>query len=368
LRLENKNEQIHFVFISTCTIFASMESVKKYAVVFVGVAAIIVLFLANIIFGEIKIPLNEIFNILTGKDSDKAAWNFIVLQSRLPQAVTAIFAGASLAVSGLLLQTLFKNPLAGPSILGISDGANLGVAIVMLLMGNAIGFGSAFNFTGSMAIIMASFIGACVILCLIIFFSDKVSNPVMLLIIGIMIGYLASSAISILNYYSSADRVRAYVMWGMGDFSSVTNERLPFFAITSVIGLFLSLLLIKPLNALLLGDIYASNLGVNVKRARLMILLCTGLLTATTTAFCGPISFIGLAVPHIARLLLGTSNHTVLLPVTIITGACIALICNIVAVLPGAGGVLPLNAVTPLIGAPVIIYVIVNRKNIQYFN
>ncbi|MDR0815679.1 MAG: iron ABC transporter permease [Bacteroidales bacterium] len=332
-----------------------------------GLIVIAILFAMNLILGKIQIPINEIFNILTGNGSDKTAWQHIVLQSRLPQAITALLAGASLATSGLLLQTLFRNPLAGPSILGISDGANLGVALVMLLLGNSISF-SSYTFSGSLAMIMASFTGACVILFLIIFFSGKVSSPVMLLIIGIMIGYLASSAISILNYYSSADRVRAYVMWGMGDFSAVTNERLPFFVICSIAGLFLSVLLIKPLNALLLGEMYAANLGINIKRTRLLILLCTGLLTATATAFCGPVSFIGLAVPHIARLILGTSNHSGLLPLTIIAGACTALVCNIITILPGSDGVLPLNAVTPLIGAPIIIYVIVNRKNIQYFN
>jgi iron complex transport system permease protein len=332
-----------------------------------GLIVIAVLFVMNLVFGKVQIPISEIFNILSGGEPEKTAWRHIVLHSRLPQAITASFAGASLAACGLLLQTLFRNPLAGPSILGISDGANLGVALVMLLLGNSIGF-SNYTFSGSLAIVIASFAGACAILLLIIFFSGKVSNPVMLLIIGIMTGYLASSAISILNYYSSADRVRAYVMWGMGDFSAVTGERLPFFMICSIAGILFSILLIKPLNALLLGEMYASNLGVNIKRTRLLILLCAGLLTATATAFCGPVSFIGLAVPHIARLILGTSNHSVLLPLTIISGSCIALVCNIITVLPGSEGILPLNAVTPLIGAPVIIYVIINRKNIQYFN
>jgi iron complex transport system permease protein len=333
-----------------------------------GLAAIAVLFAMNLVFGKVHIPFSEVFNILIGSGSEKTAWQHIIMQSRLPQAVTALLAGASLAASGLLLQTLFRNPLAGPSILGISDGANLGVALVMLFMGNSIGIGSAYTFNGSLAIIIASFTGACMILGLIIFFSGKVSSPVMLLIIGIMIGYLASSAISILNYYSSADRVRAYVMWGMGDFSAVTNERLPFFVVASLTGIFLSVLLIKPLNALLLGEMYATNLGINIRRTRLLILLCTGLLTATATAFCGPVSFIGLAVPHIARLMLGSSNHSVLLPLTLIAGSCTALVCNIVTVLPGSEGILPLNAVTPFIGAPVIIYVIINRKNIHYFN
>ena len=326
------------------------------------------LFVANLVYGAVPIPLSKVFGILLGGDVGNAAWQHIVLQSRFPQAVTALFAGASLAVSGLLLQTLFKNPLAGPSILGISDGANLGVALVMLFFGNSLHLFSTYSFGGSLAMIIAAFLGACVILGIIIYFSTKVSSPVMLLIIGIMVGYLASSVISILNYYSSADRVHAYVMWGMGDFSGVSIERLPFFIICSVVGLFLAVMMVKPLNALLLGETYATNLGVKVKFVRIIILLCTGILTATVTAFCGPVSFIGLAVPHIARLLLGSSNHTMLLPVTILAGSCVALLCNALTVLPGNDSILPLNAITPLVGAPVIIYVIINRKNIQYFN
>ena len=326
------------------------------------------LFAANLVYGAVHIPLGEVVRILLGNGSEQAAWQFIVIQSRLPQGVTALFAGASLAVSGLLLQTLFKNPLAGPSILGISDGANLGVALVMLFFGHSFQFFSVYSLNGSIVVLIAAFTGACVILGIIIYFSTKVTSPVMLLIIGMMVGYLASSVIAILNYYASADRIHAYVMWGMGNFAYVSNDRLPFFVICSAVGLFLAVLMIKPLNALLLGETYAANLGIRVKRARMLILLCTGLLTATTTAFCGPIAFIGLAVPHISRLLLGTSNHIRLLPVTMIMGASIALACNLLTVLPGTDSILPLNAITPLFGAPVIIYVIVNRKNIQYFN
>lgn len=272
------------------------------------------------------------------------------------------FAGASLAVSGLLLQTLFRNPLAGPSILGISDGANLGVAAVLLYWGGSISQVSDFPITGYVAVILAALLGAFAILGIIIYFSSKVKNNVMLLIIGIMIGYMASSLISILNYYAAADRVHAFVMWGLGNFSAVSMEQLPFFSIVSVTGLLLSVLLIKPLNALLLGEMYAANLGVKVKQARMQILFCTGLLTAIVTAFCGPISFIGLAVPHIARLLLGTSNHKLLVPATILAGSCVALLCNLLMVVPGSNTILPLNAVTPMLGAPVIIYVIINRK------
>ncbi|MDR0743930.1 MAG: iron ABC transporter permease [Tannerella sp.] len=343
--------------------------IRKKALFYPAAACILfILFAADLIFGAVSIPFGEVLRILSGADTENVAWRHIVLQSRFPQAVTALLAGASLATSGLLLQTLFKNPLAGPSILGISDGASLGVALVMLFFGNSFHLFSAYSFSGSLAMIMAAFTGACILLGVILYFSGKVTNAVMLLIIGVMVGYLASSVISILNYYSSADRVHAYVMWGMGDFSGVSNERLPFFVFCSVAGLFLSVLLIKPLNALLLGEMYAANLGIKVKRTRIVILLCTGLLTATATAFCGPVSFIGLAVPHIARLLLGSSNHIMLLPVTILSGASVALLCNLLTVFPGTDSVLPLNAITPIIGAPVIIYVIINRKNIQYFN
>ncbi len=329
---------------------------------------LVLLFAGSLVYGAVSIPLDAVADILMGNETVKESWRQILLNSRLPQAVTALLAGASLAVSGLLLQTLFKNPLAGPSILGISDGANLGVAAVMLYFGGTLNMVNSLPMSGYLAIVVAAFAGACLILGIIIFFSTKVKSNVMLLIIGIMVGYMASSLISILNYYASTDKVHAFVMWGMGDFSGVSSQQLPFFTTCSLVGLLLSILLIKPLNALLLGEMYAANLGVKVKRTRVLILLCTGILTATATAFCGPISFIGLAVPHIARLLLGSSNHKLLLPVTLLTGSCVALLCNIVMVLPGGNGILPLNAVTPLIGAPVIIYVIMNRKNIQYFN
>jgi iron complex transport system permease protein len=219
-----------------------------------------------------------------------------------------------------------------------------------------------------MAIISAAFAGACLVLGLVIYFSSKVRNNMMLLIIGIMIGYLASSVISILNYYAAADKVHTFVLWGLGNFSGVSMAQLPWFAAFSLAGLLFAILLIKPLNALLLGELYAANLGIKIKQVRMLILICTGLLTAVTTAFCGPVSFIGLAVPHIARLMSGSSNHKILVPVTLLTGSGVALLCNILMVVPGTGAILPLNAVTPILGAPVIIYVSMNRKNIRYFN
>ena len=347
-----------------------MTTLRSYPILFCGTLglSLLILFAVSLAYGAVSIPFDQLLQILTGHEVERPAWQSIVLQSRLPQAVTAVLAGAALAVSGLLLQTLFRNPLAGPSILGISDGANLGVAAVLLYFGGSLSQVTDWPISGYAAIILAAFVGASLILSLIIYFSAKVKNNVMLLIIGIMIGYLTSSLISILNYYASTDKVHAFVMWGLGNFSGVSLEQLPFFSICTISGLLLSLLLVKPLNALLLGERYAANLGIRVKRARLFILICTGLLTATTTAFCGPVSFIGLAVPHMARLLLGSSNHTLLVPVTMLTGACVALLCNILMVIPGSNQILPLNAVTPMLGAPVIIYVIINRKNIQYFN
>ena len=329
---------------------------------------LLALFAGGLVFGSVHIPLDSVIRILSGNETERLAWQNIVLQSRLPQAITALMAGASLAVSGLLLQTLFRNPLAGPSILGISDGANLGVAAILLYFGGSMNMAAELPFSGYVALILASLIGAGCVLALIIYFSTKVRSNVMLLIIGIMIGYLASSLISVLNYYASSDRIHAFVMWGLGNFSGVSMQQLPYYGSAAFVGLLMAILLIKPLNALLLGELYAANLGIKIRRTRIFILLCTGLLTATTTAFCGPISFIGLAVPHVARLMLGSSNHKMLVPVTLLSGACFALLCNLLMVLPGMNNMLPLNAVTPMLGAPVIIYVIVNRKNIQYFD
>ena len=338
----------------------SSRSRRIYAVLFPLLA---VLAVGNLFYGAVPVPPSAVWKILTGGEAGNPAWAVILTGSRLPQMITALLAGAALAVSGLLLQTLFRNPLAGPSILGISDGSNLGVALVMLAFGGTVG-----SLGGYLATVAGAMLGACMILAVIVFFSRKVSSSVMLLIVGIMVGYLVSSCISILNYYASADKVRQFVMWGMGDFSAVSPSRLPLFAAVSLAGLVFSFMLVKPLNALLLGEKYAANLGVNIKAARMSVLVCTGLMTAVVTAFCGPVSFIGLAVPHIARLLTGTSDHRVLVPATMLCGACIALVCNMLTVIPGTGTLLPLNAVTPLFGAPVIIYVIVNRKNIQYFN
>ena len=307
---------------------------------------IVVLFASNLLLGSVSIPAENIMRILLGDTSEKASWRYIILESRLPQAITAMFCGASLAVSGLMLQTVFRNPLAGPSIFGINSGAGLGVALVMLFLGGGLSVGS-LQFTGFAAVLIAAFIGAMAVM-----------SHVMLLIIGIMIGYISNSAISLLNFFATDEGVKSYMVWGLGSFGGVSMANMPVFVGVSLLGLAGALLLIKPLNALLLGDRYAENLGVNIIAVRNWLLVVTGLLTAVTTAFCGPVAFIGLAVPHMARLLLTTDNHRQLLPATILCGAVVALVCNLLCFLPGEGGVIPLNAVTPLIGAPVIIYVI----------
>jgi iron complex transport system permease protein len=336
---------------------------KKYCRFFVVITlAIIALFVINIIYGAVKIPINSIIDIFSGNNDVNESWKYIILQTRLPQALTAILCGGALAVSGLLLQTAFCNPLAGPSIFGINSGASLGVAFVMLLFGGSITAG-AVSVTGFLAVLIAAFVGAVAVMAVLLFFSNLVNNNVMLLITGIMIGYISSSAISLLNFFATEEGVHSYMIWGLGNFGGVSMAQMPLFAAVTIVGLICALLLIKPLNAVLLGEQYAENLGINTIKLRNCLLLVTGLLTAVTTAYCGPIAFIGLAVPHIARMLLKTDNHRYLIPGTILSGAAISLLCNIICVLPGDNGIIPLNAVTPIMGAPVIIYVIIKGRH-----
>lgn len=326
-------------------------------------ALIVVLFILNLFLGSVAIPVRDVVNILLGDESSKASWQFIILQSRLPQAITATLCGAALAVSGLMLQTAFRNPLAGPSIFGINSGAGLGVALVMLFLGGGLSVGSV-NFSGFAAILLAAFLGAMVVMAIIFFFSTAIHNSIMLLIIGIMVGYISNSAISLLNFFATDEGVKSYMVWGLGSFGGVSMTNMPVFASVTIIGILGALVLVKPLNALMLGEQYAENLGVNIIRVRNWLLIVTGLLTAITTAFCGPVAFIGLAVPHIVRLLITTDNHRQLLPATLLCGAVVALVCNLICYLPGERGVIPLNAVTPLIGAPVIIYVIARSSKL----
>ncbi len=324
-------------------------------------AAVFLLFVVNLVYGTVHIPFQQIVCALTGQPCERDSWRFIVLESRLPQAVTALLCGSALSACGLLLQTAFRNPLADPSVFGINSGAGFGVALVMLASGGTITAG-AYSVSGFVAVMGGAFAGGMVVMALIWFFSTRVRNTMLLLIIGIMVGYVASSVVVLLNFFATEEGVRSYMIWGMGNFGGVSLAQLPLFTIVTVLGLLCSLLLIKPLNALLLGERYAENLGIRIVRTRNWLLIVTGLLTAVTTAYCGPISFIGLAVPHLARLLLHTDNHRTLLPVTILCGAVVGLLCNALCVLPGNRGIIPLSAVTPIIGAPVIVYVILKKR------
>ena len=335
---------------------------KRNILLFISLAvSILFLFGLNLITGSVQIPFADILDILCGRFAGKESWQYIILENRLPQTLTAILCGASLSVCGLMLQTAFRNPLAGPDVFGISSGAGLGVALVMLLLGGTVST-SMFTVSGFLAILTAAFVGAIAVTALILFLSTMVRNSVLLLIVGIMVGYVSSSAVSLLNFFASEEGVKSYMVWGMGNFGGVSMSHIPLFSILCLMGIGVSFLLIKPLNILLLGPQYAESLGVSTRQLRNILLVVVGMLTAITTAFCGPISFIGLAIPHIARLLFRTENHQVLLPGTVLSGAAIALLCNFICYLPGEAGIIPLNAVTPLIGAPVIIYVIVQRR------
>ena len=334
---------------------------RNVCIILLLVAGIIMLFAMSLIVGSVRIPLADVCDILFDKFDGKESWKYIVMENRLPQALTAMLCGASLAVCGLMLQTAFRNPLAGPDVFGISSGAGLGVAIVMLFLGGSVST-TLFTVSGFLAILTSAFIGAIVVTMIILFLSTMVKNSVLLLIVGLMVGYVSSSAVALLNFFASEEGVKSYMVWGMGNFGGVSMNHMLLFALLCLVGIIASIFFIKPLNIMLLGTQYAESLGINIRQIRNLLLVTVGLLTAVTTAFCGPISFIGLAIPHISRLLFRTDNHQILLPGTVLTGAVIALFCNLICYLPGELGIIPLNAVTPLIGAPVIIYVIIKRR------
>ncbi|MCI6338114.1 MAG: iron ABC transporter permease [Prevotella sp.] len=318
------------------------------------------LFLANILFGSVSIPADAVINILLGNESEKSSWNYIVVESRLPQAITALLSGMALSVSGLMLQTAFRNPLADPSIFGISSGAGLGAAFVMLLFGGTMTAGQV-SFSGYAAVFFGAFLGAMAVMAVVFAFSLLVRNSAMLLIVGIMIGYIASSAISLLNFFATEEGVKSYLVWGLGSFGGVSMRQLPLFTTVTILSLLSSLLLIKPLNIIQLGRSYAENLGIRTHVVRNCLLVITGFLTAVVTSFCGPVSFIGLAVPHLSRMMIRTSHHGILMPVTMLTGSVVALFCNLISALPSSAGLIPLNAITPVLGAPVVIFVIMRK-------
>ena len=328
-------------------------------------------FMLSLAVGSVRIPLDEIVSVLLGGEASKQAWATIVLKFRLPKALTAMLAGAALSVSGLQMQTLFRNPLAGPFVLGISSGASLGVALTVLLAGVAVGLGGSttllagISLAGDTSLALSAIIGSGLVLLLVMSVARKVQSGMTLLILGLMFGYTTSALVSVLIYFSVVERIQAYISWTFGSFGGVTWRQLQVMAPAIILGLAGGHLLMKPLNALLLGETYALSLGLNVRRVRLGIIGTSAILAGVVTAFCGPIGFLGIAVPHLCRSLLHTSDHRLLLPAVSFMGATLALGADIVAGLPGSQLTLPLNAVTALLGAPVVIWVILRQRNLR---
>jgi len=335
---------------------------RKGQIIFLLISIAILLFGLNLILGPVTIPISTLLNLIKGGSVDDLSHN-IVFQIRFPQTLTAIFAGAGLATAGLLMQTLFRNPLAGPDVLGITSGAGLGVAVVTMFTGAWIAY---MPQLGVLSLILSAMAGAMVVLLTILALSQRIKDNAMLLIIGLMMGYISSAIVGVLTVYSTAENLQAFTLWGLGTFSAVSWDRMNWFAGVTVAALVMALLLPKPLNMLLMGERYASNLGLRVERARFIVLFCAGLLTAVVTAFCGPIAFIGVATPHITRLAIGGSDHRILLPANMLIGASVALFCNLIARMPGVEGALPINAVTSLMGAPIVIWVVLTRNKRKY--
>lgn len=336
------------------------HTLLKFLIIILLIA---VMFVLNLLLGTVRIPVGNVVSILFGSDGGSEVWKNIIISSRVPQALTATVAGAGLAVSGLQMQTVFRNPLAGPSVLGISNGASLGVAFVVLLSGSLGGVAlSRLGYLGSAAMTVAAIAGSLAVMSLILYVAQKVKGNVTLLIIGVMVGYLANAIIGVLKFFSSEEDIRAFVVWGFGSFARVSGDQMLLFVTIMLVLLPLSVLLSKSMNLLLLGDEYAANLGLNLRRSRTLVIVSSGVLVAIVTAYCGPIMFIGFAVPHLCRVIFRTSDHRTLMPGTMAVGAGLALLCNLIARMPGFEGALPVNSVTALVGAPVIAYVLF-RKN-----
>ena len=325
--------------------------------------SIVVFLFLNMVLGSVRIPMSAVWHIFTGTRDEPQTRQNIIWKSRFPQALTALVAGAGLSISGLQMQTVFRNPLAGPSVLGISSGASMGVAFVVLFSGSIGGVAlSHLGLFGEVALSIAAVAGSLSVMALIVFASHKVKGNVTLLIIGVMIGYLANAIIGILKFFSVEEDIKTYVIWGLGSFSRVSGNQMMLFVTIMAILIPLSFLLVKTLNLLMLGEGYARNLGLNIKRARVLVITCSGVLTAIVTAYCGPIIFLGLAVPHLCRAVFQTSDHRLLMPACLVMGASLALACNLIARMPGFEGALPVNSVTALIGAPVVASVLFRKR------
>lgn len=339
-----------------------MASQKRNTILFFLLTlGLVLLFFTNISFGSITIPFKEIYNSLTGGQASKSTWEYIIINYRLPKAITAVLVGMGLSISGLLMQTLFRNPLAGPYVLGLSSGASLGVAFVLLGASLLPPFLSTVLLS-SYGVVLASTIGSSIVLLAVLMVSQRLRDTMAILIVGLMFGSFTSAIVGVLTYFSSAEQLQKFTFWSMGNLGNLSWSAIIILAFCVGIGLLLSLFSIKPLNALLLGENYAKSLGLNFKKTRLIIIFATSILAGSITAYAGPIAFIGLAVPHIAKLVFQTSNHSVLYWSTLLFGASIMLICDILSELPGLEIILPINAVTSIIGAPVVIWLLVKKR------
>ena len=325
---------------------------------------LLVLFFVNISFGSITIPFKEVYNSLTGGQASKSTWEYIIINYRLPKAMTAVLVGMGLSISGLLMQTLFRNPLAGPYVLGLSSGASLGVAFVILGAAFMPTFISTFLLS-SYGIVLASNMGSYIVLLAVLLVSHRLRDTMAILIVGLMFGSFTSAIVGTLTYFSTAEQLQKFTFWSMGTLGNLSWTSISILTSCVVIGLLLSLFSIKPLNALLLGENYARSLGINFKKTRLIIILATSILAGSITAYAGPIAFIGLAVPHIAKLLFQTSNHSILFWSTLLLGAAIMLVCDVVSQMPGLDITLPINAITSLLGAPIVIWLLVRKRKMM---
>jgi iron complex transport system permease protein len=332
-----------------------------FSLLFIG---LIVLFFVNISLGSITIPFKEVYTSLSGGQSSKSTWEYIIINYRLPKAITAVLVGMGLSISGLLMQTLFRNPLAGPYVLGLSSGASLGVAFVILGASILPTFLSGILLS-PYGIVLASTLGSTTVLLLVLLVSQRLRDTMSILIVGLMFGSFTSAVVGVLTYFSSAEQLQKFTFWSMGNLGNLSWSSILILTICVLLGLFLSLLSIKPLNALLLGENYAKSMGLNFKKARLIIILATSILAGSITAYAGPIAFVGLAVPHISKLVFQTSNHSVLFWSTLLFGAAIMLICDVVSQMPGMEITLPINAITSILGAPVVIWLLVRKRSFK---
>lgn len=345
-------------------LYTNLENQKSYSLIFVLLIVVTLFFLfLNISLGSVHIPFSKVIGVMFNTAEVKQSWKYIILDYRLPKAITAVIVGSGLGISGLLMQTLFRNPLAGPYVLGLSSGASLGVAIVVL---GASLFSASFAslLLSQWSLVVAASIGSFLVLLAVVIVSARVKDTMAILIIGLMFASVSAAIVSVLSYFSSAEQLQRYIFWSFGSLGNLTWRELLVLALLFGLGVLATIISIKPLNALLLGDTYASSLGVNLKKARFVIILATSCFAGSITAFAGPIAFIGLAVPHLTKLIFNTSNHKILLPAVALSGAILMLFCDGVSQLPMSEYTLPINAVTSLVGAPVVIWLLVRKKKL----